>query len=256
MMMSIHVQGRRVRYDRVGRIAEFCPVCRNLTAFACTRVRVVEHFNYVDVGRGDAVASDIECEACRTRFRTRRSYPSIDRDVGLDIATLAEATNPRVLETIEARHELEARIRTNALTQEERFTLIRGAICSLSHHATTGAGTSVVGAIAVALTIALLIGGMIAMMDPRAPLMFRAALWSGVAVAGVIAGYELITTPARFMRDELYPRIARALATIRPTRREMEAVFATLREERAPIVQQIDRDESIQALADSGVLGG
>ena len=58
------VWGKRRVANRMGYVADFCPLCRSIERFELSRVGMVGHIYYLSIGKGQLVAHETRCLAC------------------------------------------------------------------------------------------------------------------------------------------------------------------------------------------------
>jgi len=58
--MSI-IWGRKQVEKRLGYVADFCPICRDINPFLVSSVGVAEHIYYLPIGKGELISHIAEC---------------------------------------------------------------------------------------------------------------------------------------------------------------------------------------------------
>jgi hypothetical protein len=121
---------------RQGRVADFCPMCRDVRAFMVIRTNAVGHLYFIPLGTGRTIAVTAECESCghemeRDPTLYRALAPKRSKD---SVASLVKQTFPNLAEVFAERLELEAELRksSDGLEAGVREALIREALVNVS----------------------------------------------------------------------------------------------------------------------------
>ena len=115
------IWGTRIKRRRLGRAADFCPICRELRAHRIRRIGLVTHVYYLSIGAGSLVAHEAECEACgATREVDGDQFEAISRRRGAGLDELITETYPGLRDEYAQRLAIEERVASNELTPEER----------------------------------------------------------------------------------------------------------------------------------------
>lgn len=64
------IWGTKIVRTPVGRVADFCAVCRQPRPFKLVGVRKVDHIYYVPIGKRKLVGHEMACEECTTTVAT------------------------------------------------------------------------------------------------------------------------------------------------------------------------------------------
>jgi len=62
------VWGKTIKRQKLGFVADFCAVCRDLRTFQVKRIGSASHVYYISFGEGDLVGYERTCESCATPF--------------------------------------------------------------------------------------------------------------------------------------------------------------------------------------------
>ncbi len=102
-------------YDRkkyLGRLAEWCPFCQQITVCRVREHRQVSHVYFIPLGRGKVTGHSLHCDKCHRLLPADSSCATQAIDVGLiALEQLVELTNPDLPERVgqqQARFELAA----------------------------------------------------------------------------------------------------------------------------------------------------
>src|SRR5262249_23601392 len=63
------VWGKKIKKQRLGFVAEYCPVCRDLRTFLVNRVGSASHVYYISFGEGDLVGYERISTQCDSPFK-------------------------------------------------------------------------------------------------------------------------------------------------------------------------------------------
>lgn len=254
------VAGTREARKKLGRVGDYCFVCRNVTAFRATRVSKVSHLYYIPLGAGKKVGTELVCESCRTVYLSGAEFADAAKDAALDPIALAERTNPALFDDLESRMAIEAKAAEGALDPEERRALIVEGLLALDHHGARAAGSSGasgtwVGAVAFLGALVLVSVTIAVWHDPSVGWVAKGAIVAGAAGLLALGTHNILTVRRRIARRELYPRLVRSLALVRPTRAEIAVALADLKQGKSAMARRVRADDLAEALAAAGVLG-
>jgi hypothetical protein len=227
------VWGNKIVRRTLGRVADFCPICRSTRAFKLIRVGSAGHVYYISAGEGELVGHERRCTTCGT---TLRATASTYADVGKPRTPLPELiaqTHPRLEASLAERLALEARIADDlaSLSSDERSALVREPFLIMSgkvedHFSATRIDTpmalSIVAALALLIIGPLSLHGLMPNEEGTLLIIFGLLGLALVVWQGIQAGH-------RFMDRAVLPQLARALQPLRPTEAEVDAMQAALR---------------------------
>jgi hypothetical protein len=246
--MGIPLHFGRKRVDkRLGFVADFCPICREVSAFRLMQVSNVRHFNYVPLGKGNVVGDYIQCAECRSRFWIDPArYSGTEKSWSQNTGALVIRTFPGLYNIYRDRLALEAKVKSapNSLTAAERKELLLEPFFALSAMAEERMGESTrfdtrssIGC----LGTVVLAGGLF---------FYSAARLSGkdqdhaliimLIIGGAGLAYTLLQFhlgPARYINQTIAALLARALNPLAPRREELEQSLERCRAERLAIAK-------------------
>jgi len=247
------VAGTKVSKKYLGRLANFCPICRKFQPFQAVRVESYVHLYYLPIGRRKTLGFTKTCETCSIMFPSDAfESEEISRDRTADLEALLSRTSSEVLIDGNKRLDRENRLRQRKLTPEERVFMIQEPFMLLNPwidergRALEKDLATVLGLIATVVIplVILLVTESISPGDP--------VLWTLAAVIGVLllltTFYFMATTTQRYLRRVLIPRLAQTLRPLNPSREEIEATIQHLRQSGLRIGQRIDSDALMEAL--------
>lgn len=248
------VWGRRVTRRKMGYVADFCGMCRGPRGFLVERIGSAGHVFFLSVGQGRLVGFRRTCEECRTAFAAKpEAYVSMARK-SVAFEELKRQTFPKLDEVLRDRLALEERIRTSpaSVKSQERYSLIKEAFLVMSPevesrfaqtHMDMGIILALIAAIALVIGGAPLVGGVWA----DAP-SWALAVPAVIGVALVI--WQGFSSRPRFMRRKIYPRLARAIAPLRPSEQEIQAVIEELKRSTLKIAAKSKASDLISLIAE------
>ncbi len=232
------VWGTKIKRKRVGRVADFCPMCRALSVFELRRVGEASHVYYISFGQGKLLGHDITCETCGTPSETEiERYAAVSEDELGDLESVLRETYPRLREVEAERLALEKRVKSGALSPEERVQLLREPFFATEMRVqrqenvrySTPLGRKISYLTLFLLVCIMVFGGLDAAypdgiaetMLPVSALLF--------CVGFVMTLYYLMSHTRHFVRDVVQPQLAATLAPLRPTPEELQEVLQNVR---------------------------
>lgn len=227
------VWGKKIVYRKLGHVADFCPICRQVRSFEIKRVGMAGHVYYITSGQGDLVGYERTCASCDTAFEAQPERYASHAKKATPLDALRSATFPDLDQVYADRLALEAQIRANpaSLTSEERHLLIRSPFLLLSpkveqRFASTHMDKEVLFTFIGAV-------GLISICPPIfhavAPGIEDQAILVAVAAGAVVVFWQIAMTGRRYMRRKIIPVLAGALQPLHPAQGEIEHVMAELK---------------------------
>lgn len=225
----------------LGRVADFCPMCRDVRAFRIRKISMVGHVYFVGLGRGETVGHVGRCELCgfeRDVDPTRYAALAKARSKS-NARQLMQETFPDIAHAYAERFELERELRRSpgSIDRELREELIREALQNAAPavEARYAGGTTLDSRSLLALlgTVVAPIVLLVVAREAVAPDTYTSVVGplAGVlCVAGFAATLFLgLTSNRRWMRSHLLPMLARALRPLRPTEEELDRLLEKFR---------------------------
>ena len=255
------VWGTYVRRQRLGRVADFCKICRDMTAFRLTRVKQIGHLYFVPLSFGKTIGHFRRCEECGVPYDAHPAeYESVQRSRTGDIVELATATHPQLGEKYAARFELEDRVMSGRLTAEERRALILEPLVLLDPLVETRCANSHIDirtAITAVISIALF-STMILWADASTGEMREWLFPAAWTIGGVVLLLTMLTWAGdvrRYIRREIHPKLIRALRSLNPSQAELSEVLGRLKASKVKSGRKVRAKELYEALRrDAGEL--
>ena len=236
--------GTNIVRERVGRVADFCFVCRDFRPFRGAKIESVGHFCSIPLGSRTTLGYLRTCESCGCTFRMHpQVYASLsgDRRAGLD--SLIVETQPRIWENWYDRLQLERRAREGHLTADERreflvepFLLLNGRVEEQARRPKWDPKVTLgLLATVASLFYAIAYFGRHAVTEGDAPKGAAVDLFIVFIVNLLFLIWAVATRTRRFTRRNILPIIVESLRPLSPTAGELEAAVRHLRRMKSPI---------------------
>jgi len=227
------VWGTKIKRKRLGRVAEFCPICRKPRTHVIRRVGEASHVYYLSFGQGSLLGHETECETCHLRSDANiRDYAAVSQNPIGDVDELLAETYPNFKEAYAGRLAIEAKITAGTLAGEDRTDALREPFFMLEPmiernraapesspmgkkvgYFTLFAGMAFV--LAVVLTTGSKRGPSPAVQNVRTALLVMLG-------AGMLASlYFLAARHPWFMKNRIRPQLISALTPLQPTEEEL-----------------------------------
>jgi hypothetical protein len=232
------VWGKTIKRQKLGYVADYCGVCRDLRAFHIKRVGSASHVYYISFGDGELVGYERTCQACNTAFDAApETYTGMSK-VARPGNELISETFPNYYTVYREVIERERKVRDtpSLLTPAERRARLREPFRVLApivqqKLASTQVDGRVWMAIAAFIPLLWAIGSLVRLVagadDENA-----ATRWALVGMTlgvGLIVS-QLVTSGRRYVLKNAVPQLAQALASLRPSQVEITDILAELKQ--------------------------
>lgn len=129
------VWGKKLTYQKIGYVADFCPLCCVVRPFSVERVGVSGHMYYVSVGKGELAGYQRMCAHCRHVFNADANDYAAFAEQPLELPALINKTYPNIIVAHRTRLSLESELREGsvAMSADARRMLIAEPFHLLSH---------------------------------------------------------------------------------------------------------------------------
>jgi hypothetical protein len=246
--------GTKVVKKRLGRVADFCPICRDLRPFDITKLDSFSHIYGIPVSHGATLGFRRRCERCTIELDDEadaHEYYSRDRDAS--VGTLMATAGPRLRERMRHRLAQEKCMLAGGLSKEERAELLMEPFLCLNAW-TDGQGRAVekdrastrclLGALVLPILILCLSEStrLLSVETER-----KAAIVAGIAFL-LAALYLRATVHGRFARRVLIPRLAETLGPLRPSNVELDKTIGLLKNKRLRIGKAVNPRTLFEAI--------
>jgi len=250
--MVLHFGKKRVE-KRLGFVAGFCPICRDVRAFRLIQVSVATAFNEVPLGKGILAGHLVECVDCQVRLQSSlEQYPTAEPEYPLGLDWLVERTCPDLRAQYSGRLKVEAGLKKgrSMLLPEQRgdyllepFLILSPMVDARFRDPTRMDVPSTLGGVATFLLT--VVSFYCAIQFFHGPAQDRALI--GVAIVlglGVFFGLlQLHLAPSRFVRRRIGLMAARALRPLDPSQGEIEDCLQKCREKKLRIGRELKTDQ-------------
>lgn len=224
--------GRKLVKRKLGYVADFCPICRTQRTFELQRIGSAGHVYYISIGEGSLVGHERSCQECGTAFGAEPTHYASVSKTNEPLPELERRTFPNYGEALKDRLELEKKVQTNPslLSAEERHALIRSPFLLLSPkvenrfastHIDKEVGLSIVGAFGLLIFGPGLIGAIAPDHKEISALVF-------LALGILLVAWQGMKSGRRFLQRQIVPGLAKTLAPLRPTEKEIKVVLDEL----------------------------
>ena len=121
------VWGKTIKRQKLGFVADFCAVCRDLRTFQVRRIGSASHVYYISFGQGDLVGYERTCQVCATPVDAVPDTYSGMAKTFQPASELISETFPNYYTVYRALLERERKVRDtpSMLTPEERRARMR-----------------------------------------------------------------------------------------------------------------------------------
>ncbi|MGQ0614101.1 MAG: hypothetical protein ACT4PV_10225 [Planctomycetaceae bacterium] len=253
------IWGTRITRRRLGRVAEYCPLCRGPRPFRILRIGSVGHLYFLSLGSGRLLGHEAECASCGLVLQAEaRDYSAVVTDPDADLAALEMETAPDLRVRHAERFALEERMRAGRLSPEQRRDLLREPFHFVhgmverqrrEQKLTPGAQLLGWGSLGILLLSIPFVGG-----PEREPQNSIGAVLMCLAILGLLVTlWNKATALRSFVRGRIEPLLARSLSPLDPTREELADALAHLRQMGMLAGKKLDADR-IRAELDIAVL--
>ena len=262
--MYLHF-GTQTARIQLGRVADFCPICRNVRPFTLDRAEEYLQLYWLSFPFGTTVGHIAACCECEfeTSIGTDR-YQEISTNPSLDLDGLIRTTHPNVIERNAERLRLEENLRSNGpstLNPGLRARLIREPFEAFAAPVQALYAKSKLdrrSRKALHVTLAVAFAGLLL------PSFFSDAPQTGMiigvgisfllgSIGGLVTFILVVLGPRHRLFQRIAPSLARTLAPLRPSDAELEGCLDALRKKKLKLGRKLRvarlRDEIDRAAA-------
>lgn len=244
--------GKKTVYKKLGYVADFCPICRDLRPFTFRRVGSAPHIYYLTVTEGELIGYQKICEHCKTAFDADINLYKRILDVSVGLEAMIQETYPGLRNTYGVRLEQEARIRDTPLllSDEERMAQIRNVLDLLAPRAEAVFSgfvfdREVIFSLIAGFLILVLGVPMGSKVMPDHPDAFALI---ALAVAAFLLISQLATSGDRYVKRQLLPALCQSLHQLRPNRAELTRALDGLKRQGYKLGTKLTVEQVEQAM--------
>lgn len=217
----------------MGYVADFCPVCRNVTQFLVQEVGLAGHVHNVSIGNGDLQGYQRDCLICSTFYEADYlRYATFSQNI-LPLEELIRKTFPNLHDALTSWLSLEKTLKhtPSTLSASERQELILEPFLALSPKAEKylqQANFDIGGTLALAAMVALgllgkYLGSILEMKEQEAGSFF-------VMLGLIPVIWQVKQADRRFVKHQIAPMLVKTLLPLKPTEFELQSVIDQLRQ--------------------------
>jgi len=232
------VWGKTIKRQKLGFVADFCAVCRDLRTFKVQRVGSASHVYYISFGQGDLVGYERTCEVCKTPVDAAPDTYTGMAKASRPASELISETFPNYYTVYREMLERERKVRDtpSLLTPAERRARMREPFMVLAplvqqKLASIQVDWRVVLAIFSFAPIFWVIGAISGWIngpnqdDPSPNWMIAGlVLWAGLVF------FEIFMSPRRYLLKSAAPQLAASLAPLKPSEPEIGRIIDELKQ--------------------------
>jgi hypothetical protein len=254
------IWGKKRVEKKVGYVAEFCPICRDIRPFLVSRVGLAPHIYYFAFNEGKLIGHVAECQTCRAKIPVNSlKYKALLSSIAnKDIETLIAQTYPDLRTDYAERLSLEERIkRHEMLSSPEREALLLEPFTYLSskveekYAKATLDNKSRFGCFGTIALVVLLscVSSTLAMLEAELAHDIMSIIVILVATFGfAYTVIQIMLGPRRFVKKEIIPLLAQALLPLNPTQAEITRLLNYFKARGFKIGQKISDKKLWEAL--------
>jgi hypothetical protein len=232
------VWGKTIKRRKLGFVADFCAVCRDLRTFKVERIGSASHVYYISFGQGELVGHERTCAVCATPVKAvPETYTGMAKGIR-PASELISETFPNYYTVYRELLERERKVRDtpSLLTPEERRARMREpfmVIAGLAQQKLSSTRVDWRVALAVFSFVPLFwLLGLVSKWvngpnndDPNPTGVFiTLALWAGIVF------WEIFMSSRRYLLKNAAPQLAASLAPLKPSETELGRIIDELRQ--------------------------
>lgn len=250
------VWGKTIKRQKLGFVADYCAVCRDLRAFEVRRIGSASHVYYISFGEGDLVGYERICQSCKTAFEAvPDNYSGMSKESRPGSELISE-TFPNYYTVYRELIERERKVRDtpSLLTPAERRTRLRepfGVVAQVVQQklASTQVDARVWIAVAAFFPLMWVFGalGRVFIGTDDANAIARWMLGCGALCVGLVVS-QLITSGRRYVLKNAVPPLVQALAPLRPTETEIGGILAELKQHKLKLGSKLLASDVTQGI--------
>jgi len=228
------IWGTKRKLKRIGIVAEFCPICREIQPFEISSVSMVNHLYFLPLGSGNIVGFIGVCQDCAIERQVEaQKYPKTYPQEPDNFQELIKHTHPDIFVVYQKRLELEGKIaRRGSITEEERERLLSEPFETINPMLERQYGESLRfdrksgRSCVITLLIPLVFFCISSFFFRQVIVDFLKIAAALFTIAGMLVTLVFIfTTRPRYLKQKIYPALAKALYPLKPTSEELESIL-------------------------------
>lgn len=228
------VWGTKRKLKKIGIVADYCSICREIKPFEVASLSMVNHLYFLSLGPGKVVGFIGTCKECNIEIRVdARKYPKTFYKEPSSLQELIQETNPNIKDTLSNRLALEIKVFNNKeLTNKERDFLLNEPFDIIAPMLEQRYGDSTKFdkksgrscALTLFIPFVFLCISMFFMNQIIEDILKIIA--SILVVIGILITVIFIfTTHPRYLKQSIYPALAKSLTPLKPTIEELDKII-------------------------------
>lgn len=232
------VWGKKKVEKKLGYVAEFCPICRKITAFKLIGAGLIGHLYFIPIGRATLNEHRAQCQECFSSKKVKPfAYKSYARNCNMEIDELEKETFPDIRNFYAEQLNTEEKIRRKEVfSKDERQKMLEAPFFYLAPELESKYADkpwdkeSVFGCLGTLIIPPLLVVIGVNLFKSE-----NLKDISGIS-ALVLFATGLITTvmlnmlsPSRYMKRRIYPALGLALRPLKPSEEEIKQCLEKLK---------------------------
>jgi len=225
------VWGKTIKRKKLGFVADYCAVCRDLRTFQVSRVGSASHVYYISFGQGDLVGYERTCGVCSTPVEADTTrYPDMSR-TSRPATDLISETFPNYYSVYREVIERDRKLRDtpSLLTPQERQARMREPFMLIAPIAQQKLASTqwdwrvlvaIVSFIPLFSVLAAIAGLFTA--DDQEP--NETYIFVGIALWVAYMIYEVVMSSRRYLLKHAVPPLAASLLPLKPSVAEVSAI--------------------------------
>lgn len=224
--------GTRKTETKEGYVAEFCPVCREITPFLVRRIGMADHLYGISLGKGKVLGHAASCEDCNTPLGVDAlDYRAFAKRRDQDIPALISETFPNIRNARAERLSLEDQVKAGTLDEAHRqamllepfqiFSAATEANFTGQLHIGGRGGWGCLGTFVAAAALGFV--GNAVLMNPEHREKIGFAALAILVAGGLYSFVQMLLEPNRAFARKILPGLAKSLRPLRPTQDELAA---------------------------------
>lgn len=252
------VWGTKRTLTKLGFIADFCPICRQIRPFSVSRVGKVGHIYYISFGEGELVGYLAECQTCHLKLSANpQLYQTVSKSLSPDLISLIQGTFPELHQYYQERFEVEEQIKRDpqklpapvrAALIEEPFHLLSPLVEARLSGETHFNRESGFGCLFTIVMVFLL-----GMFQSHIPDWLSGLGWLVIGGGIVYTIAQLFLSNQKYLDREVVPLLASCLKPLSPTSDELQACLNKLAILKQRLGRRLKAQQLLRAIEQSGV---
>lgn len=225
--------GRKHVYKKMGFVADFCPLCREVRSFQLDRIGLVGHVYYISLGKGELLGYARTCMNCKTVLNGNLDlYREVSKKL-VEQGELQRTTFPNLHSHHSERLALEQSIKHSPgeVPNDTRHAILKEPFFLLNPSVEKRFSTTQIdGYTALTLLAVLVCMPFIFALGKQFSPAYQDEIVLGTLLAGVVAvSVQGFLQTGRYFESKIFPVLVPALKPLKPTKEEITSVISELK---------------------------